>query len=58
MAFFKEVMERSWEFMRLGLLDVEMELETALESHEECESVDERRRLCLAGCVSCSAAMR
>ena len=63
LAFFKEVMERThaahavsvcacdrtWEFMRLGFLDVEVELQTALESHEECESVDERRQLCLAG---------
>eukprot|EP00435_Cladocopium_sp_Y103_P047739 s2423_g14.t1 len=48
-AFFNEIMERIWDCVKSGVLDDEVQvvLETALESNEECVSVSERRQLCL-----------
>jgi len=48
-AFFNELMERIWDSVKSGVLDEEVQvvLETALESNEECASVSERRQLCL-----------
>lgn len=48
-AFFKELMERIWDSVKSGVLDEEVQvvLETALESNEECASVSQRRQLCL-----------
>ncbi|CAK8994973.1 unnamed protein product [Durusdinium trenchii] len=48
-AFFKEVMERIWDAMKSGMLDDEVQivLETALESNEECTCISERKQLCL-----------